>query len=92
MTAVNFTLDHIKMLSADELKNVFRLHTDEEITKVILIAKILKEEGKLFENDNNVDEALYSYSKSIELLNLIPGNKFENEIREDIEFLKRKIN
>lgn len=89
-----FSSTQLKALGPDGVKSVFDKSNFSNIEKVFYSAKIIMEEGFLFELEGKIDEGLDSYAFALVLLEYLKERGFSNDpdIEGDIKFIRNKIN
>ena len=89
-----FSSTQLKALGPDGVKSVFDNSNFSNIEKVFYSAKIIMEEGFLFELEGKIDEGLDSYAFALVLFEYLKERGFSNDpdIEADIKFIKNKIN
>ncbi len=71
-----FGLEHLKSLGAEGIKYVFSKDKDTENEKIYLAARMLKEEGLIFQSDGNLEESLKSFDIAKELFEMVSGTDY----------------
>lgn len=89
-----FSSTQLKALGPDGVKSVFDNSNFSNIEKVFYSAKIIMEEGFLFELEGKIDEGLDSYAFALVLFEYLKERGFSNDpdIEGDIKFIRNKIN
>ena len=89
-----FSSNQLKALGPDGVKSIFDNSNFSNIEKVFYSAKIIMEEGYLFELEGKIDEGLDSYAFALVLFEYLKERGFSNDpdIEDDIKFIKSKIN
>lgn len=92
VTLVGFDMKIISSLSLKSLKELLNVGNSFQYEKAIIIAKLLKEEGELIEEENGINSAINSYEKSLNLfLDIFLTVNIKLEYFEDIGFLIAKL-
>jgi hypothetical protein len=88
-----FGLQHIKSLGAEGVAYVLGMNKESEAEKIYCTARILKEDGMIYEEEGNAEDSLKSYNLSLELFKLASTKEFDEkgESLQEIEFLKNKL-
>lgn len=73
-----FALEHLKSLGAEGIKYVFSKDKDSENEKTYLAARMLKEEGLIFESEGNLEESLKSFALAKELFEMVSESDYED--------------
>ena len=86
-----FSPNQLKALGPDGVKSVFDI---SNIDKVYYSAKLIMEDGFLFELEGKIDEGLESYAFALALFEHLKNRGFSNDpdIDADIKFVRSKIN
>ncbi|HJY63694.1 MAG TPA: DUF6483 family protein [Ignavibacteria bacterium] len=89
-----FSSNQLKALGPDGVTSVFDNSNFTNIEKVYYSAKIIMEEGFLFELEGKIDEGLDSYAIALVLFEYLKERGFTNDpdIDAEIKFIKKKIN
>lgn len=89
-----FSSNQLKALGPDGVKSVFDNLNIPNIEKVYYSAKLIMEEGFLYELEGRIDEGLESYAFAMVLFEYLKERGFSNDpdIDADIKFIKNKIN
>jgi hypothetical protein len=89
-----FSSTQLKALGPDGVRSVFDNSNFSNIEKVFYSAKIIMEEGFLFELEGKIDEGLDSYAFALVLFEYLKQRGFTSDpdIEADIKFIKSKIN
>ena len=89
-----FSSTQLKALGPDGVKSVFDNSNLSNIEKVFYSAKIIMEEGFLYELEGKIDEGLDSYAFALVLFEYLKERGFQSDpdIDADIKFIKNKIN
>lgn len=87
------SVEQLKAVGADGIKQFFNLERPEETEKIFCIAKILKEDALIYEGEGNTEEAKKSFQSSLEFFELIKDKNIEehNEVLEEINYITNKI-
>ena len=87
------SVEQLKAVGAEGIKQFFSLEKPEDTEKVFCIAKIIKEDALIYEGEGNNEEAKKSYQSSLEFFELIKDINIEehNEILEEINYITNKI-
>jgi len=89
-----FSSNQLKALGPEGVTSVFDNSNFTNIEKVYYSAKIIMEEGFLFELEGKIDEGLDSYAIALVLFEYLKERGFTNDpdIDAEIKFIKKKIN
>ena len=89
-----FSSNQLKALGPDGVKSVFDNSNFSNVEKVFYSAKIVMEEGYLFELEGKIDEGLDNYAFALVLFEYLKERGFSNDpdIEDDIKFIRNKIN
>ena len=89
-----FSSTQLKALGPDGVKSVFDNSNFSNIEKVYYSAKLIMEEGFLYELEGKVDEGLDSYAFALVLFEYLKERGFtkDPDIDADIKFIRNKIN
>jgi len=89
-----FSSTQLKALGPEGVTSVFDITNISNIEKVYYAARIIMEEGFLFELEGKINEALDSYAFALVLFEYLKERGFTNDpdIDTDIKFIKNKIN
>jgi len=89
-----FSSIQLKALGPDGVTSVFDNTNISNIEKVFYAARIIMEEGFLFELEGKIDKGLDSYAFALVLFEYLKERGFKNDpdIDTDIKFIKNKIN
>jgi hypothetical protein len=91
LNMTGFSPKQLKALGPDGVKSVFEI---SNIEKVYYSAKLIMEDGFLFELEGKIDEGLESYCFALALFEHLKTRGFSNDpdIDADIRFVHNKIN
>jgi len=89
-----FSSNQLKALGPEGVTSVFDNSNFTNIEKVYYSAKIIMEEGFLFELEGKIDEGLDSYAIALVLFEYLKERGITNDpdIDAEIKFIKKKIN
>lgn len=89
-----FSSTQLKALGPDGVKSVFDNSNFSNIEKVFYSAKLIMEEGFLYELEGKIDQGLDSYAFALVLFEYLKERGFQSDpdIEDDIKFIKSKIN
>jgi hypothetical protein len=89
-----FSSGQLKALGPDGVKSIFDNTSIPNIEKVYYSAKLVMEEGFLFELEGKIDQGLESYAFALVLFEYLKERGFQSDpdIDADIKFIKSKIN
>lgn len=89
-----FGLEHLKQLGTEGILYVFGTNKDGEIEKIYCSARMLKEDGMIYEAEGKTEESLKSFTISMELFEFLSQKDFveKEESMEEAKSLKEKIN
>ena len=87
------SVEQLKAVGAEGIKQFFNVTKPEDTEKVFCIAKIIKEDALIYEGEGNKEEAKKSYQSSLEFFELIKDINIEehNEVLEEINYITNKI-
>ena len=87
------SVEQLKAVGAEGIKQFFNVTKPEDTEKVFCIAKIIKEDALIYEGEGNKEEAKKSYQSSLEFFELIKDINIEehNEALEEINYITNKI-
>ena len=87
------SVEQLKAVGAEGIKQFFNVTKPEDTEKVFCIAKIIKEDALIYEGEGNKEEAKKSYQSSLEFFELIKYINIEehNEVLEEINYITNKI-
>jgi hypothetical protein len=89
-----FSSKQLKALGADGLKSVFDNAGFSSVEKVFYSAKLIMEEGFIFELEGKINEGLDNYATALVLFEYLKERGFagDPDIDADILFIRNKIN
>ena len=87
------SVQQLKAVGAEGIKQFFNLDRPEDTEKIFCIAKIIKEDALIYEGEGNTGEAKKSLQSSLEFFELIKDINIEehNEVLEEINYITNKI-
>lgn len=87
------SVEQLKAVGAEGIKQFFNLERPEDTEKIFCIAKIIKEDALIYEGEGNPEEAKKSLQSSLEFFELIKDKNIEehNEVLEEINYITNKI-